>query len=249
MVEPFVHDSADTPDAVRLPSNATPYGQSAEHRTQQREQLMGEDVPGYAKSYSEAQGALPGYAPMIDDAGAFSGRGAGMNALSVALLLAAAPAVPAAGASTAAAADAAQAGAARTGGVIAGSYAPKALTGGASRNPYSRAGVSAGASLGTSLLEPAAAVPHAIDFGVARDVLFAPASLVPQAGREAVGAVGRSVLDALPNVAGTSRDVLGALQAQRRSRFRALMRGTVPMASSQVSDPFNLIPDIGGGIR
>ena len=268
MAEPFVHDSADTPTELRAPSNMTTYGHSAERRTQQREELMGEDVPGYAKSYSTVQGKLPGYAPMIDAAGAFSGRGAAMNALSAALMLAAAPAGPAAAsesatadlaargvdfgvreAGAAAAANAGRAGAARMLGTGAGAFAPDLLTGPAARNPYSRAGVSAAASLGTSLLEPSAAVGKGADLGVLGDTLFAPASLVPEGVRESIGSLGRSTLGALPNVATTSRDVLGALQAQRRSRFRALLRGGQQAVGNQVADPFGLIPDVSGGFR
>ena len=79
------------------------------------------------------------------------------------------------------------------------------------------------------------------------DVLRAPGSLAPDMGEGVVADLGRSTVGALPTVGGTSQDLAATLAAQKRSRFRRLMRRASAPPLARVPDPFGVIPDRIGG--
>lgn len=226
MAEPFLRDSSRDPDPMRALRAGNPYGASAEGRGMQREALRGEETPYLTRGVSSTTRYAPGYSPMLTDSGEFSALGAGSNALAALLLAAGVPSGPAPGYA----------------GSVAGSAAlPRALPESIREDPYKTAGAQAIFTAGAGAITPNA--PPAVDLGDLGTVLRAPGSLVPDLGEGFAADFGQDVVNALPTVGGTSRDVMGMLANERRSRFRRLMQSIKGGPLAGVPDPLGLIPE------
>ena len=255
MAEPFVRDPGKDPGPLRSARATNPYGASAENRAQEREALRGEKTPGALSTQTRVVGRLPGYGPMLED-GQVSPLGVGKNVLAVLLMLAGLPpgAREAQAGATAAGATAAEASAAASsaatgqaaylGSQAAGAALPEVLPDRVQDDPYSMAAINAALSTGTNA---AGATGNSNLLGDLGNVLRAPGSLAPDMGEGVVADLGRSTVGALPTVGGTSQDLAATLAAQKRSRFRRLMRRASAPPLARVPDPFGVIPDRIGG--